>query len=128
DRGNRRYFTIASAPTEELTRLGVKFSAGGSAFKRELAELRQGDTIVASQLAGSFTLPRDPRRKLVFIVGGIGITPFLSMLKELIDKGESRPIIVLYGNRRASEIAYSDILDEAWDVLGIPTYHAVIER
>jgi ferredoxin-NADP reductase len=128
DRGNRRYFTIASAPTEELTRLGVKFSAGGSAFKRELAELRQGDTIVASQLAGSFTLPRDPRRKLVFIVGGIGITPFRSMLKELIDKGESRPIIVLYGNRRASEIAYSDILDEAWDVLGIPTYHAVIER
>jgi ferredoxin-NADP reductase/Na+-translocating ferredoxin:NAD+ oxidoreductase RnfD subunit len=127
NRGNRRYFTIASAPSEELTRLGVKFSAAGSAFKRELAELRRGDTIVASQLAGSFTLPRNPDRKLVFIAGGIGITPFRSMLKELIDRDESRPIIVLYGNRRASEIAYGDVLEVAKARLGIPTYHAVID-
>jgi ferredoxin-NADP reductase/Na+-translocating ferredoxin:NAD+ oxidoreductase RnfD subunit len=127
DRGNRRYFTIASAPSEELTRLGVKFSAAGSAFKRELAELQRGDTIVASQLAGSFTLPRNPDRKLVFIAGGIGITPFRSMLKELLDRNESRPIIVLYGNRRASEIGYRDVLDEAEARLGIPTYHAVAE-
>jgi ferredoxin-NADP reductase/Na+-translocating ferredoxin:NAD+ oxidoreductase RnfD subunit len=127
DRGNRRYFTIASAPSEELTRLGVKFSAAGSAFKRELAELQRGDTIVASQLAGSFTLPRNADRKLAFIAGGIGITPFRSMLKELLERNESRPIIVLYGNRRASEIGYRDVLDEVEARLGIPTYHAVVE-
>jgi len=126
-RGNRRYFTIASAPTEESVRLGVKFSAAGSAFKRELAELRPGDTVVASQLAGSFTLPADRTRKVAFIAGGIGITPFRSMLVELLDRNEPRPIAVLYGIRRASEIAYRDVLQEAESRLGIPTYYTVAE-
>ncbi len=59
---------------------------------------RPGDTIHASQLAGSFTLPADPDRKLAFLAGGIGITPFRSMLQYLLDRGEARPIVVLYGN------------------------------
>ena len=127
DRGNRRYFTIASAPTEKRVRLGVKFFAEGSAFKRELAELAPGDTLVASQLAGSFTLPPDPDRKLVFIAGGIGITPFRSMLKELLDRSEPRPIVVLYGNRSVADIAYADVLGEAERRLGIRTHHAVLD-
>jgi len=127
ERGNRRYFTIASAPTDDRVRLGVKFSADGSAFKQTLAELRPGQTMVASQLAGDFTLPRDRERKLVFIAGGIGITPFRSMLEQLLDENISRPIVVLYGNRSAREIAYRDVLDEAERRLRIPTYYAVLE-
>jgi len=125
DRGNRRYFTIASGPVDENVRLGVKFAAEGSAFKRELAELRPGDSIVASQLAGSFTLPADPTKKLAFIAGGIGITPFRSMLEDLLDRGEPRNITVLYGNRHASEIAYRNVLDEARLRLGVMSYYAV---
>ena len=124
-RGNRRYFTIASAPAEEKVRLGVKFVDNGSAFKRGLAQLQPGDNIVASQLAGSFTLPRDARRKLAFIAGGIGITPFRSMLGDLLDRGEPRPIAVLYGTNRIDEIAYADVLKRAREELGIPTYYAV---
>ncbi len=127
DRGNRRYFTIASAPTEKRIRLGVKFSPDGSAFKRELAELRPGDSIVASQLAGSFTLPGDRERKVAFIAGGIGITPFRSMLAELLDRDEPRPIVVLYGVGRAREIAYRDVLDDAEARLGIPTFYTVAD-
>jgi len=127
DRGNRRYFTIASAPAAEEVRLGVKFYPRASAFKRELSELRVGDTIAASQLAGSFTLPKDPERKLVFIAGGIGMTPFRSMLEELIADGEPRPIIVLYGNGRVADIAYAEVLEQAQSQLGIPTYHAVMD-
>jgi len=125
DRGNRRYFTIASGPGDENVRLGVKFAVEGSAFKRELAELRPGDSIIASQLAGSFTLPTDPNSKLAFIAGGIGITPFRSMLEDLLDRGEPRNITVLYGNRHISEIAYRDVLDDAQLRLGIKTYYAV---
>jgi ferredoxin-NADP reductase/Na+-translocating ferredoxin:NAD+ oxidoreductase RnfD subunit len=128
DRGNRRYFTIASAPAEANLRLGVKFAATGSAFKRELAELRPGDTIVASQLAGSFTLPRDHQRKLAFIAGGIGITPFRSMIEDIFNTGETRPVVVLYGNRSASEIAYRDLLEAAERQLGISTHYAVLEQ
>jgi ferredoxin-NADP reductase len=126
-RGNRRYFTVASAPTEASIRLGVKFYAASSAFKRALARMAPGDTIYAAQLAGNFTLPARPDRKLVFIAGGIGIMPFRSMLQYLIDREEPRPIVVLYGNQSEEDIAYRDVLDAAERELGIPTVYAVAE-
>lgn len=126
NRGNRRYFTIASAPTEPDVRLGVKFYPEASAFKRDLAALQPGEQIVASQLAGGFVLPRNPDRKLVFMAGGIGITPFRSMLKYLLDRHEKRDIVVLYGNATLDDIAYEDVLADCERDLGIPTYHAVI--
>ena len=54
--------------------------------------------------AGDFTLPGDQSRKLAFIAGGIGITPFRSMLKYLIDTKQRRDIVVLYANRRPQDI------------------------
>ena len=125
NRGNRRYFTVASAPTENSVRLGVKFYDRSSAFKRSLGQMAPGDTIHAAQLAGNFTLPADPDRKLAFLAGGIGITPFRSMLQYLLDRGEARPIVVLYGNEREEDIAYRDVLDEARHSLGIRTVYAV---
>ncbi|HVZ13197.1 MAG TPA: RnfABCDGE type electron transport complex subunit D, partial [Bauldia sp.] len=98
NRGNRRYFTVASAPTEREVRLGVKFYAAASAFKKRLAELSPGDRMFISPVAGDFTLPADSDAKLAFLAGGVGITPFRSMLQYLIDRDEPRDIIVLYGN------------------------------
>ena len=125
NRGNRRYFTLASAPTEASVRLGVKFYPMSSAFKRALCAMEPGDTIYASQLSGSFTLPADPDAKLAFIAGGIGITPFRSMLQYLLDEGEKRPITVLYGTETPQDIAYRDVLQAARSELGIRTIHAV---
>ncbi len=125
NRGNRRTFTLASAPTEETVRLGVKFYSKPSAFKRALAAMRPGDTIQASQVAGDFTLPADRTEKLAFIAGGIGITPFRSMLRLLLDRDEARPIKVLYAVSRPEDIAYRDVLDAAEAALGIPTVYAV---
>jgi ferredoxin-NADP reductase len=124
-RGNRRYFTVASAPSEDALRLGVKFYPAPSAFKRRLAAMAAGDTIYATQVAGDFVMPRNPSTKLAFLAGGIGITPFRSMLWDLIERDEARPIIVLYGNERQQDFAYSDVLEAAWLRLGIPTYCAV---
>ena len=76
DRGNRRYFTIASSPTESTVRLGVRISESKSTFKRALKDMQIGDVVSASSLAGDFVLPEDAKKKLVFIAGGIGITPF----------------------------------------------------
>ena len=75
-RGNRRYFTLASSPTENTLRLGVKFYQQSSSFKSALLAMDQQSEIVAAQVAGDFVLPDDPRQKCVFIAGGIGITPF----------------------------------------------------
>jgi len=126
-RGNRRYFTIASSAAEREVRIGVKFYPEASSFKRSLLAMRPGDEIVASQLAGEFVLPADKRTKLVFMAGGIGITPFRSMIKHLLDRDEKRPIAVLYSNRTAPEIAYTDVLEEARRRLGIETVYTLTD-
>jgi ferredoxin-NADP reductase len=127
NRGNRRPFTIASAPTEIEIRLGVKFYPGASAFKRALAKMQPGDVIYGSHLAGEFTLPRDNDAKLAFIAGGIGVTPFRSMVQELLDKQTPRPIVMLYGNNTGDEIAYAELFDQAERELGIRTVYAVAD-
>jgi len=124
-RGNRRYFTIASSPTEPNLCLGVKFYDKPSSFKKKMLTMAPGDTIMAGQLAGDFILPKDPRKKLVFIAGGIGITPFRSMVKYLSDCGDHRPVVLLYSNKTVAEIAYRDIWDEAARTIGLKTVYAV---
>lgn len=124
-RGNRRYFTIASSPTEPNLRLGVKFYEKPSSFKKKMLAMTPGDLIMAGQRAGDFTLPRNPQKKLAFIAGGIGITPFRSMVKYLDDRGEKRSVVLLYSNKTTAEIAYRDVWDEAVRTIGLKTVYTV---
>ncbi len=119
-RGNRRYFTVASSSTEKEVHLGVRIDGiGSSSFKRALLEMGQGDMMVASHLSGEFTLPRDPARKLVFIAGGIGVTPFRSMVKYLLDNNERRDVVLLYFANADTDFAYSDLFEEARAKIGL---------
>ena len=124
-RGNRRFFTLASSPTEECLHLGVRFYANSSSFKKALYRVDGRTKMIAGQIAGDFTLPQDPRQKLVFIAGGVGITPFRSMLKYLLDMNQRRDIVLFYSNRTADEIAYQDIIREAQTKLGIKTFYTL---
>lgn len=124
-RGIRRYFTIASSPTENDIRMGVKFYPNSSSFKQSMLSLNPGDKIVASQLAGDFVLPKDKDKKLVFIAGGIGVTPFRSMIKYLLDTEEKRDIILLFSNYTPADIMYKDIFDQADRQLGIKTIYNI---
>jgi NAD(P)H-flavin reductase/Na+-translocating ferredoxin:NAD+ oxidoreductase RnfD subunit len=118
-RGNRRYFTIASSPTEDAIHLGVRFYQQGSSFKAAMYGIDGRAKILAGQIAGDFTLPRDRAQKLVFIAGGIGITPYRSMLKYLLDMRQRRDIVLIYAARTLSDIVYRDVLSEAEAKLGI---------
>ncbi len=122
DRGNRRYFTLASSPTENNLRIGVKTYKGSSTYKQQLVGLNVGDSIVAGNLAGDFTLPKDLSIKLVFIAGGIGVTPFRSIIKYLVDKGEKRDVVMFFANKKVSDIVYKDIFDQAQS-LGVKTVY-----
>lgn len=126
-RGNRRYFTVASSPTEEQVSLGVRFYKEGSSFKRALYAVDARTPLVAGQVAGDFTLPRDPARKLAFIAGGIGITPYRSMLKYLLDTRQQRDIVLFYSNRAPEEIVYRDVLGEAQAKLGTRVVYTLTE-
>jgi ferredoxin-NADP reductase len=120
-RGIRRYFTIASSPTEDDLRIGVKFYENSSSYKKALLALRPGEQVVASQLAGNFTLPANKKKKLVFIAGGIGVTPFRSMIQYLIDKKEKRDITLIYSNRSLEDTAYIDLIGRAEQEIGLYT-------
>ncbi len=126
-RGNRRFFTLASSPTENTLRLGVRFYKNSSSFKHTLYRIDGKTRLIAGQIAGDFTLPADTREKLVFIAGGIGITPFRSMLKYLLDKQERRDIVLIYANKRVEEIVYQDILGTAHTRLGVKILYTLTD-
>ena len=88
---------------------------------------RSGDTLVASQLAGDFTLPKNKNKKIVFIAGGIGITPFRSIIKYLIDTKQKRDIVLFYSNKSAADIVYKEIFDEASMRTGIKTKYIITD-
>ncbi|MFZ2522264.1 MAG: RnfABCDGE type electron transport complex subunit D [Minisyncoccia bacterium] len=113
NRGNRRYFTVSSSPTEESLSLGIKFYESPSSFKSRLVSMEVGDKIVAGGLSGDFILPDDKSKKLVFIAGGIGVTPFRSMIKYLVDKKEKRNVVMFFSNKTSKDIVYKDVFDEA---------------
>lgn len=127
NRGSRRYFTLASSPTENNLRLGVKFSAEGSSFKHALWSMDEDTLIAAGSLSGDFTLPDDNTRKLAFIAGGIGITPFRSMLKYLVDTGDKRSVTLLYSERDPAELAYHDVLKAARHELGAKVVYTITD-
>lgn len=106
-RGERRYFTIASSPTEAVVRLALKVTEGGSTYKKELLQLQAGDCIIASQLAGDFMLPKNAG-KLGMIAGGIGITPFRSHIRHMLDTQTSPDTKLLYCANTAAELAFVD--------------------
>ncbi len=126
-RGNRRYFTLASSPTESELRLGVKFYEHSSSFKKALLALGSGTPIAASQRAGDFVLPKDTAQKLVFIAGGIGVTPYRSIIKYLVDKGERRDIVLMYANKIKNDIVYADIFEKARVLLGMRTIYTLTD-
>lgn len=109
-RGNRRTFTIASSPTRDEMHIGIKVYEPSSSFKKALLQMQPGDSIMAGQFAGGFVLPKDQSRKLVFIAGGIGITPFMSMLTYMADTRQQRDVVLFYLVSSTDDIGYSDLL------------------
>lgn len=112
-RGNRRYFTIASSPTESDLILTIKIPEKPSTFKQHLLSLEPGEHIVAHQLSGDFVLPEDSSVPLVFIAGGIGVTPFRSMIQYLLDQNEKREIVLFYACSTAEELVYTELFSQA---------------
>jgi ferredoxin-NADP reductase len=118
-RGNRRSFSIASAPEDKELHMVVRLQPDkSSSFKSKLNKLNKGDHITVGKLAGHFIMPKDKSEKLIFIAGGVGITPFHSMISSLVKRNEQRDIVVFYLVSDESEYCFKDIWQQA-AILGV---------
>lgn len=126
-RGNRRFFTISSSPTEEKLSIAVKFYENSSTFKNKLLSFSKGDKIIATRLSGGFTLPKNTNEPMVFIAGGVGITPFRSMVQYIVDKNIKVDIILIYINKTKEEVVFEDLFTKA-EKNGVKTTYFLTEQ
>src|ERR671922_683139 len=111
DKGLRRHITVVTSPNETGV-LGFATRMRDSAFKRSLGELPVGAEVEVEPPKGSFALPEDPSRPLVFVAGGIGITVFRSMLRYIREERLPYLVTLIYSNRDRESTAFLDELRE----------------
>ncbi|HZT73159.1 MAG TPA: FAD-dependent oxidoreductase [Terriglobales bacterium] len=80
----------------------------GAAAKGVLRNLPLGSEVAIDEPAGAFTLHRDTGRAAVFLAGGIGVTPFRSMIRQAEHDGVARRLYLFYSNRRPEDAAFLD--------------------
>lgn len=113
EEGNTRPFSIASSPGDPFLLIATRMR--GSAFKRTLAEVPLGTRVNFNGPMGSFTLPHDAANPLVFIAGGIGITPFRSMIKHATEQKLPHSLTLIYSNRTPQDAPFLEELG-GWEM------------
>lgn len=112
-RGERRWFTISSSPTDPLIGITTRLSVDdSSSFKKALDALRPGDALKLADPMGDFVLPKDTSLPLVFVAAGLGITPVHSMVKFMRDRREERRAHLIYAVSHEDELAFLPLFNE----------------
>lgn len=121
-RGTRREFSIASAPSElPVVRVAFREAQGAgakpqSSFKRALAGVQPGSDLAVTGVWGDFVLPKRETAPLLMVAAGIGVTPFVSQLRDAQLTGRDRDIVLVLVASDASELVYRAELEET----GVP--------
>ncbi len=108
--GNTRAFSIASAPFDGDLMIATRMR--DTAFKRVLRSAAPGMQIKIEGPSGSFVLHRKAEKPAVFLAGGIGITPFLSIIRQSAHEKAPHQLYLFYSNRRPEDAAFLDVLSE----------------
>ncbi len=127
-KGPIRHFTIASSPTEQDYIL-ISTRIRDSPYKQRLASLTDGTEVLAWGPQGEFVLHNDHSKTAVFLSGGIGVTPFRSMIKYATDKHLPLRIVMFDSNRNESNILYKQEFDKwALDNKNLKIIYTVTEE
>ena len=113
ERGEKHWFTLSSSPTDKLLAITTKFAERSSSFKGAMRALEPGTVVDMAEPMGDFVLPKDASIPLVFVAGGMGITPFHSMFKWLAETDQTRNIKFIYAVRSEDDIIFQDTYDKA---------------
>jgi predicted ferric reductase len=104
------HFTVSSSPTREGIAASTIKEVGD--FTSTIGQTGPGDMAEVRGAYGRFSYVLYPEeRDLVFIAGGIGITPFMSMIRHMRDNREERMVLLLYANRHEQDIVFRDEID-----------------
>jgi ferredoxin-NADP reductase len=106
--GNTRTFSIASAPFENELIFTTRMR--DTAFKRSLKNIALATEVQISPAAGSFTLHKNRAKAAVFLAGGIGITPFHSIVRQADRDRLKQDLYLFYSNRRPEDAAFLETL------------------
>ena len=110
-KGPIRHFTISSSPTEDFIMLTTRIR--DSPYKQRLATLEEGTKVKVRGPQGEFVLHEDDYSKpAIFLSGGIGVTPFRSMIKYATDMQLPLKIIMFDSNRNKEKILFKKEFDE----------------
>ncbi len=110
-KGPVRHFTISSSPTENFIMLSTRIR--DSPYKKRLASLEEGTKVKVGGPEGKFVLDEEDNSKtIVFLSGGIGVTPFRSMIKYVTDKQLPIKIIMFDSNKNKESILFKQEFDE----------------
>ncbi len=107
--GNVRTFSLASAPFENEVMIATRMR--DSAFKRWLKKMPLGTAVKMDAAIGSLTLHKNVAKPAVFLAGGIGITPFLSILRQADHERMRRNLFLFYSNRRPEDAPFLETLN-----------------
>lgn len=111
-RGSSRTFSLSSAP-DDRDALSITTRLGPSPFKTRLFSMKAGDPARLWGTFGSFVM--DLERPAVLLGGGIGVTPFRSMVRQLASSGTSRPVVFLCSSRTADELVFGGEMEALAD-------------
>ena len=109
-KGPTRHFTIASSPTENFIMISTRIR--DTPYKKRLESLEEETTVNVRGPEGKFVLHDDYSKSAVFLSGGIGVTPFRSMIKNATDRRLPVKIALFDSNRNEQNILYKDEFDE----------------
>lgn len=106
--GNTRTLSIASSPFEDELIFATRMR--DTAFKRSLKKVPLGTEVKINSAMGSFTLHKNSAKPAVFLAGGIGITPFLSIVRQADHDRLPHKLHLFYSNRRPEDAPFLDVL------------------
>ena len=110
EEGPVRTFSLVSAPFEPNLKIATRMR--DTAFKRILAGYKTGEMLTWDGPYGSFTLHKNTKTPAVFLAGGIGITPFMSIMKTAAHDKLPHQIYLFYSNRRPEDTAFKQEIEQ----------------
>jgi ferredoxin-NADP reductase len=125
DKSLNKYLSVSSSPTQPYIELTKRISQ--SPFSQRLLQVQEGESVTFDMPMGT-CFYKEEYKKIGFLIGGIGITPVISIVEYIMDKRLSTQATVLYSNRTEDEIAfYAELLQWSRENENIRVYSTVTD-